>query len=73
MDELVDFKAELERLEKEKSGVQKDIDFISNKLNNQNFVAKAPAKLVEEQREKLKAYTEKMRMIDDSIEKIKSR
>lgn len=73
MDELVDFKAELERLEKEKKGVQKDIDFISNKLNNQSFVAKAPAKLVEEQREKLKAYTEKMRMIDDSIEKIKSR
>ncbi len=73
MDELVDFKAELERLEKEKKGVQKDIDFISNKLNNQNFVAKAPAKLVEEQREKLKAYTEKMRMIDDSIEKIKAR
>ena len=73
MDELVDFKAELERLEKEKKAVQKDIDFISNKLNNQNFVAKAPAKLVDEQREKLKAYTEKMRMIDDSIEKIKSR
>ena len=73
MDELVDFKAELERLEKEKKAVQKDIDFISNKLNNQSFVAKAPAKLVDEQREKLKAYTEKMRMIDDSIEKIKSR
>lgn len=73
MDELVDFKAELERLEKEKKAVQKDIDFISNKLNNQSFVEKAPAKLVDEQREKLKAYTEKMRMIDDSIEKIKSR
>lgn len=70
MDELVDFKAELERLSKEKAAVQKDIDFVSNKLNNQNFVAKAPAKLVEEQKEKLAKYTEKMSMIDEAIAKI---
>ena len=70
MDELVDFKAELERLNKEKAAVQKDIDFVSNKLNNQNFVAKAPAKLVEEQKEKLVKYTEKMNMIDEAIAKI---
>lgn len=70
MDELVDFKAEFERLNKEKAAVQKDIDFVSNKLNNQNFVAKAPAKLVEEQKEKLAKYTEKMNMIDEAIAKI---
>ncbi|MCH5169848.1 MAG: valine--tRNA ligase [Oscillospiraceae bacterium] len=70
MDELVDFKAELERLNKEKAAVQKDIDFVSNKLNNQNFVAKAPAKLVEEQKEKLQKYTEQMSMIDEAIAKI---
>ncbi len=73
MDELVDFKAELERLNKEKAAVQKDIDFVSNKLNNQNFVAKAPAKLVEEQKEKLAKYTEKMNMIDEAIKKIASK
>ncbi|MCH5190267.1 MAG: valine--tRNA ligase [Oscillospiraceae bacterium] len=70
MDELVDFKAELERLNKEKASVQKDIDFVLNKLNNQNFVAKAPAKLVEEQKEKLQKYTEQMSMIDEAIAKI---
>lgn len=70
MDELVDFGAELERLNKEKAAVQKDIDFVSNKLNNQNFVVKAPAKLVEEQKEKLAKYTEKMNMIDEAIAKI---
>lgn len=73
MDELVDFGAELERLNKEKAAVQKDIDFVSNKLNNQNFVAKAPAKLVEEQKEKLAKYTEKMNMIDEAIAKIASK
>ena len=62
MDELVDFGAELERLTKEKAAVQKDIDFVS--------VAKAPAKLVEEQKEKLAKYTEKMNMIDEAIAKI---
>ena len=70
MDELVDFKAEIERLNKEKAAVQKDIDFVSGKLNNQNFVAKAPAKLVEEQKEKLAKYTEQMAMIDEAIAKI---
>jgi valyl-tRNA synthetase len=70
MDELVDFKAELERLSKEKTAVQKDIDFIANKLNNPNFVSKAPAALVDEQREKLAKAEEKMKMIDDAISKI---
>ena len=70
MDELVDFKAELERLNKDKASVQKYIDFVLNKLNNQNFVAKAPAKLVEEQKEKLQKYTEQMSMIDEAIAKI---
>ena len=70
MDELVDFKAELERLSKEKAAVQKDIDFIANKLNNPNFVSKAPAALVDEQREKLAKAEEKMKMIDDAISKI---
>lgn len=73
MDELVDFKAEKERLMKEKAAVQKDIDFVSNKLNNQNFVAKAPAKLVDEQREKLAKYTEKMNMINEAIMKLSNK
>ncbi len=73
MDELVDFKAEKERLLKEKAAVQKDIDFVSNKLNNQNFVAKAPAKLVDEQREKLAKYTEKMNMINEAIMKLSNK
>ena len=70
MDELVDFKAELERLTKEKAAVQKDIDFIGNKLNNPNFVEKAPAALVDEQRDKMAKLVEKMKMIDDAIAKI---
>ena len=69
MDELVDFKAELERLEKEKAGVLKEIAFVSGKLNNEKFVAKAPEALVNEQREKLAKYNEKLAMLEESIAK----
>ena len=70
LDELVDFKAELERLEKEKAGVLKEIAFVSGKLNNEKFVAKAPEALVNEQREKLARYNEKLAMLEESIAKI---
>ena len=73
MDELVDFKAELERLEKEKAGVLKEIAFVSGKLNNEKFVAKAPEALVNEQREKLAKYNEKLAMLEESIAKIQNR
>ncbi len=70
MDELVDFKAELERLEKEKKAVLKEIDFVSSKLNNANFVAKAPEAVVNAQRENLAKYTDKLKMLEESISKI---
>ncbi len=70
MDELVDFKAEIERLNKEKANVQKDIDFVSKKLNNPNFVEKAPKNLVNEQKEKLEKFMEKLNMIDEAISKL---
>ena len=73
LDELVDFKAELERLEKEKAGVLKEIAFVSGKLNNEKFVAKAPEALVNEQREKLAKYTEKLAMLEESISKIQNK
>ncbi len=70
LDELVDFKAELERLEKEKKAVLKEIDFVSNKLNNPGFVAKAPEAVVNAQRENLAKYQEQLKMIEESIAKI---
>ena len=67
MDELVDKEKELARLNKEKAAVQKDIDFSSNKLNNQGFVAKAPAQQVEAEKAKLAKAQEKMAKIEQSI------
>ena len=71
MGELVDKEKELARLEKERKAAQKDIDFLSGKLNNQGFLAKAPAQQVENERAKLAKAEEKMRKILESIEGLK--
>ena len=46
---------------KEKEKVQKDIDFLSGKLNNPGFVAKAPEKLIEAEKAKLAKAEEKIK------------
>jgi valyl-tRNA synthetase len=71
MGDLVDFEAEKARLNKELQSVQKDLDFVNNKLSNENFVAKAPANVVAAQREAAAKYIEKIAMLKDSISKLK--
>ena len=67
--ELVDFEKEIARLNKEKKKVLKDLEFIDKKLNNENFVAKAPKAVVDGQREAAQKLRDKIAMIDESIEK----
>ena len=70
MGELVDFEAEKARLNKELAAVQKDLDFVNNKLSNENFVAKAPANIVAAQREQAAKYEEKIALLKESIAKL---
>ncbi len=70
MGELVDYKAEKQRLEKELAKTQKDLDFINKKLSNEGFLAKAPAAVVETQKENAAKLSEKISMIQESIAKI---
>ncbi len=71
LDDLVDKEKELARLAKEKVTVEKDIAFLSGKLNNQGFIAKAPAQLIEVEKAKLAKAEEKMAKIDESISALK--
>lgn len=73
MAELVDFKAELARLQKEKQAVEKELAFVNGKLENENFVAKAPAAVVEGQRQARAQLLEKLALITESIQKIQDR
>ncbi|MDR0947459.1 MAG: valine--tRNA ligase [Ruminococcus sp.] len=67
LSDIVDFKKEIERLNKEKAAVQKDIEFLSKKLSNPGFLAKAPANQVEAEKVKLAAANDKMGKIQDSL------
>ena len=73
MNELVDFAKELERLSKELAAAEKDRDFFGSKLNNESFVSKAPAHVVEAQRESYKKAVDKIALLEASIADIKSK
>ena len=71
MGDLVDFEAEIARLEKEKAKELKELEFIDKKLNNENFVAKAPQAVVDGQREAAQKLRDKIAMIDESLAKLR--
>src|SRR5690606_39876190 len=52
---IIDIAAERARLEKSLGKVRKDADGLERKLGNENFLAKAPEEVVDEQRERLAA------------------
>ena len=58
LNELIDIEKELARLEKERARVEGEIKRAEGKLNNAGFIAKAPEKVVEEERGKLAAAKE---------------
>lgn len=72
MKELVDFEGELKRLQKDLEKAVVDKEFFEKKLNNQGFMAKAPEAVVNQQREGFAKAVEKIKMIEKSIEEIKS-
>ena len=63
----------LERLSKELAAAEKDRDFFGSKINNPAFVAKAPEKVVEAQRESYKKAVDKIALLESSIADIKSK
>ena len=67
--ELVDFEKEIERLNKEKAKLQSEVDRVVKKLSNEGFVAKAPAKLIEEEKEKQAKYEAMLAEVVARLEK----
>ena len=58
LEDLVDFEAELERLTKEKEKLIKEVERVEKKLSNKGFLAKAPEKVVAEEKGKMVKYRE---------------
>ena len=68
--ELVDFEKELKRLQKDKKDAEAELKRAKGKLSNQGFVAKAPAKLIEEEKEKVTKYEEILKTVEAQIAKV---
>ena len=67
MGELVDIEKERERLKGELEKVMSEIARAGSKLANANFVAKAPKKLVDEERAKLDRFLDKKEKLERQI------
>jgi valyl-tRNA synthetase len=56
---IMDFAEEQSRVEKELKKIEKDLIFLDKKLSNQNFVAKAPPDIIEKDKQRRLALSEK--------------
>ncbi|MEB9896997.1 valine--tRNA ligase [Bacillus cereus] len=56
---LIDIEQEIARLEKEAEHLNKEVERVEKKLSNEGFMAKAPEKVVAEERAKLQDYSGK--------------
>ena len=69
---VIDLAKETERLSKELAKIAKDMGSLSRKLNNADFLAKAPAEVVQGVREKHAALADKQQKIEATLERIRS-
>ena len=69
---LIDMDKEIARLEKELDKLQSELDRVDKKLSNENFVNKAPEKIINEEKEKQQHYQEKYNGVKSRIEQLKA-
>ncbi|MCU7806177.1 MAG: hypothetical protein KZQ96_23640, partial [Candidatus Thiodiazotropha sp. (ex Lucinoma borealis)] len=67
---LIDKEAEIKRLQKEIGRLQSDADRTENKLGNSKFVDKAPAAVVQKERDKLVEALQALQSLKTQLEKI---
>ncbi|WP_164668470.1 valine--tRNA ligase [Virgibacillus doumboii] len=69
---LIDFDKEINRLEKELDKWTKEVERVQKKLANEGFVNKAPAAVVDEEKQKEKDYLDKQSKVKARLEELKS-
>ncbi len=68
---LIDIAQEIARLEKELGTLHNEVARIEKKLSNQGFIAKAPAKVIEEEKAKLADYADKRDKVNARLAELK--
>ncbi len=66
-DQLVDIEAEIKRLNKELENARAELGRVNGKLNNVGFMSKAPAQLVEQEKEKKVKFEQLIASIEATI------
>jgi valyl-tRNA synthetase len=69
---LIDLKTEIVRLEKEVARLKGEIEGIDKKLSNQQFVAKAPPEVIEEQHTRRSAAVSGVEKLSDALVQLKA-
>lgn len=69
--ELVDVEKERERLNKEKEKMRKEIERVEKKLANEGFVAKAPQKVIDEEKAKEEKYRAILTQVEERLAQLK--
>jgi valyl-tRNA synthetase len=69
---IIDFAKETERLGKELGKLAKDLTAVSNKLHNQDFLAKAPADIVAKVKSQQQELGEKQQKIQANLDRIRA-
>ena len=68
----VDKKAETIRLEKEIEKIDIDINKATTKLNNENFVNRAPKEIIEQEKERLRVFSERKDKFLQQLKKLQA-
>ena len=67
LEELIDIQKEIERLQKEKVSLEGEASRLNAKLSNPGFMNKAPAKVIEEEKEKLIKYADMLNKVNERL------
>jgi valyl-tRNA synthetase len=72
-DELLDYEQELARLRKEQEKLQLEVSRVKGKLANEGFVAKAPAKVIDEEKEKMSKYEDMLSKVTERLAAVENK
>ncbi|WP_045174973.1 valine--tRNA ligase [Anaerocellum danielii] len=68
--DIIDIEKELKRLTEEKEKLIKEVERSEKLLGNENFVKKAPQKVVDEEKEKYRKYIQILKSVEEQIDRL---